>query len=188
MELTPKDILTVSMILFAVIDILGAVPIIIDLKQKGNTIHPIKTTLVSLVIMITFLFLGESILGLIGIDISSFAIAGALVIFFIALEMTLGIKLNKQEITGTVSIVPIAFPFIAGPGIMTALLSLRAQYNVETIIIGIVLNLGVVYIVLRTTHHLERLLGKGGIAVFQKVFGIILMAIAIKLFRTNLKF
>jgi len=173
------------MILFAVIDIIGSIPVIIQIRQQTGSIHPEKATLVSLLIMLLFLFLGESILKFLGIDISSFAIAGALVIFFLALEMILGIKIYKDEIPATASIVPIAFPLIAGAGTMTTLLSLRAQYDVVTIIIGIVLNLILVYLCLRNLRFLEHLLGPVGIGVVRKVFGFILLAIAIKLFRSN---
>jgi multiple antibiotic resistance protein len=135
--------------------------------------------------MVLFLFLGESILKLIGIDVSSFAIAGSLVIFFLALEMILGIRLYRDDIPETASIVPIAFPLIAGTGTMTTLISLRAQYDVTTILIGIALNMIVVYIVLRMIAPLEKALGKAGISIIRKVFGVVLMAIAVKLFRTN---
>lgn len=141
-----------------------------------------------MLIMIGFLFLGETLLAFLGVDVQSFAIAGSLVIFFLALEMILGIRLYKDEIPSTASIVPVAFPLIAGTGTMTTLLSLRAAYDIPTIIIGIVLNLFVVYIVLRNLHRVEKLLGSAGISILRKVFGIILLAIAIKLFRTNVGF
>jgi multiple antibiotic resistance protein len=148
-------------------------------------IHAEKATFASLVIMVLFLFLGESILKLIGIDVSSFAIAGSLVIFFLALEMILGIRLYRDDIPETASIVPIAFPLIAGTGTMTTLISLRAQYDIPTILIAISLNMIVVYIVLRMIAPLEKALGKAGISIIRKVFGVVLMAIAVKLFRTN---
>ena len=135
--------------------------------------------------MVVFLFLGESILAFLGVDVRSFAIAGSLVIFFLALEMILGIRLYRDEIPETASIVPVAFPLIAGTGTMTTLLSLRAVYDMPTIVIGIFLNLIVVYVVLRNLYRLEKLLGAAGISVLRKVFGIILLAIAVKLFRTN---
>lgn len=185
MNLNFRDIVTISMILFSVIDIFGSLPVIIELKRKVGHIQSEKATIVSLIIMITFLYLGENILKLIGIDTKSFAIAGSFVLFFIALEMILGIKLYKDETPTTASIVPLAFPLIAGAGTMTTLLSLRAQYNHENIIVGIIINLILVFIVLKTTHVFERLLGPGGIAVLRKVFGFILLAIAIKLFRTG---
>ncbi len=186
MEINFKEILTVSMILFAVIDIIGSIPVIIDIRQKTGSIHPEKTTLVSMLIMMLFLFLGENILQFLGLDISSFAIAGSIILFFLALEMILGIRLYKDEIPATASIVPIAFPLIAGAGTMTTLLSLRAQYDKLTIIIGVVLNLILVYICLKNLRFLEHLLGPVGIGVVRKVFGFILLAISVKLFRSNL--
>ncbi len=174
------------MILFAVIDIVGSVPIIIDLRQKVGKIQSEKASIVALFIMVIFLFVGESILNLIGIDVNSFAIAGAFILFFLALEMILGIRLYKDDAPETASIVPIAFPLIAGAGTMTALLSLRAEYAVQNIIIAIVVNIILVYAVLKLSGKIEKILGNGGIAVLRKVFGVILLAIAVKLFRTNM--
>ncbi len=185
MDLIFKDVLSVTMILFAVIDIIGSLPVIIETRNRVGFIHAEKATIASFLIMVLFLFLGESILKLIGIDVSSFAIAGSIVIFFLAIEMILGIRLYKDDIPETASIVPIAFPLIAGTGTMTTLISLRAQYNVETILVGIAVNTIIVYIVLRIIQPLENLLGKAGISIIRKVFGIVLLAIAIKLFRTN---
>lgn len=186
MEFNFRQIFTAGMVLFAVIDIIGSVPIIINLRQKVGHIKSEKASIVAMVLMILFLFVGESILHLIGIDVSSFAIAGSFVLFFLALEMILGIKLYKDDIPQTASIVPIAFPLIAGAGTMTSLLSLRAEYEVQNIIVAIVANIIIVYIVLKSSKAIERVLGQGGIAVLRKVFGIILLAIAVKLFRTNL--
>lgn len=186
MHFSLKEIATVSMVLFAVIDIIGSLPIILDLKRKVGKIESEKATIVAGLIMILFLFLGQSILELIGIDVNSFAVAGSFVIFFLALEMILGIKLYKEEAPKTASIVPLAFPLIAGAGTMTSLLSLRAEFHVENIIIGIIINVIIIYIVLKTSHYLEKLLGDGGIAILKKVFGIILLAIAIKLFTKNI--
>jgi multiple antibiotic resistance protein len=187
MQLNFKEILTATMILFAVIDIIGNVPIIIGLRQKAGHLRSGLASVVAMVLMILFLFLGESILGLIGITVSDFAIAGSLVIFFLALEMILGIQLYKEDDSpSTASVVPLAFPLIAGAGTLTTLLSLRAEFAVVNILIAIVINISLVYLVLKTTHHIERFLGKGGINVLRKVFGIILLAIAVKLFRTNL--
>jgi len=187
MSLNFKEIVTATMILFAVIDIIGSVPIIIQLRQKNGHIRSGLATIVALVLMVVFLFLGESILSLIGITVSDFAIAGSLVIFFIALEMILGIQLYKEDDSpSTASVVPLAFPLIAGAGTLTTLLSLRAEYHTENILIAIIINIALVYLVLKTTHHIERFLGKGGINVLRKVFGIVLLAIAVKLFRTNL--
>jgi len=174
------------MILFAVIDIFGSIPIIIRLRQKVGHIQSEKATLVALIIMILFLFVGESILNLIGIDINSFAIAGAFIIFFLALEMILGIRLYKDEEPETASIIPIAFPLIAGAGTLTSLLSLRAEFAVQNIIVAIVLNILLVYVTLKATKKFENFLGKAGIAILQKVFGVILLAIAVKLFASNI--
>lgn len=185
MNLSIKEIITVTMILFAVIDIIGSLPVIIETRKRVGFIHAEKATIASLLIMVLFLFLGESILQLIGIDVSSFAIAGSLVIFFLALEMILGIRLYRDEIPETASIVPIAFPLIAGTGTMTTLISLRAEYDAATIMVGIAVNMIVVYLVLRMVEPLEKLLGKAGISIIRKVFGVVLMAIAVKLFRAN---
>jgi multiple antibiotic resistance protein len=182
----PRQILSVTMILFAIIDILGTIPIIIEMRQRAGHIESEKATFTVLVLMIGFLFVGEELLKIIGLDISSFAIAGSLVIFIIAMEMILGIKFFKEDdIPTTVSIVPLAFPLIAGAGTMTTLLSLKSQYATINIIIGIVLNTVIVYVVLKNVKLLETLLGKTGLGVLRKAFGIILLAIAIKLFRSN---
>jgi multiple antibiotic resistance protein len=185
-----KEIATATMVLFAVIDIVGSVPVIIDLRQKTGHIQSEKASIVSLVIMIMFLFVGESILSLIGIDVNSFAIAGSFIIFFLALEMILGIRLYKEDENSgkTASIVPIAFPLIAGAGTMTSLLALRAEYAVQNIVVAIIVNIILVYIVLKSSVFIERILGKGGIAVLRKVFGVILLAIAVKLFKSNIGF
>ena len=185
MELNFKDIATVTMILFAVIDIIGAIPAIIQVRQQTGSIHPEKATFASLLIMLIFLFLGENILSFLGLDLSSFAIAGSFIIFFLALEMILGIKLYKDEMPATASIFPIAFPLIAGAGTMTTLLTLRAEYEILTIIIGVALNLILVYLCLKNLRFLENMLGPVGISVVRKVFGFILLAIAVKLFRAN---
>ena len=181
-----KEIVTASMILFAVIDIVGSIPIIIDLKQKVGHIQSEKASIVALIIMVVFLFVGESILGLIGIDVNSFAIAGSFILFFLALEMILGIRLYKDDAPNTASIVPLAFPLIAGAGTMTALLSLRAEYAVQNIVVAIFINIVLVYVILKSSSFIEKKIGSGGLAVLRKVFGVILLAIAVKLFRTNL--
>src|SRR5690554_2057102 len=175
MEFSFREIFTAGMVLFAVIDIIGSVPIIIDLRQKVGHIKSERASIVAMILMVLFLFVGESILSLIGIDVNSFAIAGSFVLFFLALEMILGIKLYKDDVPQTASIVPIAFPLIAGAGTMTSLLSLRAEYEVQNIIVAIVLNIIIVYIVLKSSKAIERVLGQGGIAVLRKVFGIILL-------------
>lgn len=174
------------MILFAVIDVIGSLPVLLDLQTKVGKIQAEKATIVSGVIMIVFMFVGVNILKLIGIDVSSFAIAGSFVIFFLALEMILGVKLYKEDTAATASVVPIAFPLIAGTGTLTTLLSIRAEYADENIIVAILINLVFVYVVLKNTHRLEKLLGAGGINILRKVFGVILMAIAVKLFTTHL--
>lgn len=175
------------MVLFAVIDVVGSLPVLIDVKNKVGSIQSGKATLVSGAIMIVFLFVGESILSLIGITVKDFAIAGSLIIFFIALEMILGMRFFKDDSSATASIVPIAFPLIAGTGTLTTLLSIRAEFpEVENIIVAILINLVFVYFVLKYMYWLEKLLGPGGINILRKVFGVILMAIAVKLFRSNL--
>jgi multiple antibiotic resistance protein len=186
MQLIFWDIVSSFMVLFAVIDITGSIPIIIDLKEKGGKIEAGKATLIAFLIMIVFLFAGKSLLGLFGVDISSFAIAGAMVLFFLALEMVLGISLFKDHASGSASVVPLAFPLIAGAGSMTTLLSLRAEYDVENILVALVLNMVVVYVVLRLTKFFQRVLGQNGIMILRKLFGIILLAISIKLFMSNL--
>jgi len=182
-----KDIFTISMILFAVIDIVGSIPIIVDLRSKVGHIQSEKATIVAAIIMIAFLFVGEEILKLIGIDANSFAVAGSFVLFFLALEMILGIRLYKEDNPSTASIVPIAFPLIAGAGTMTTILSLRAAYNEINIIIAIVINVVVVYGVLKSSGKIERLLGVNGLGVIRKIFGVILLAIAVKLFAANVQ-
>jgi len=181
-----KEILTASMVLFAVIDIVGSVPIIISLRNKVGHIQSEKASIVAGIIMVAFLFIGEEILNLIGIDVNSFAVAGALVIFFLAIEMILGITLYKDDEPESASIVPIAFPLIAGAGTITTLISLRAEYHVENIIIAIVVNIIFVYLVLKSSKRIERVLGKNGLSVIRKVFGVILLAIAVKLFAANI--
>ena len=180
-----NQILSTSMILFAIIDILGSIPIIISSRKKAGHIQSEKATIVATAIMILFLFGGKSILSVIGVDVQSFAIAGSLVIFFIAMEMVLGIHFFRDEAPETVSIVPLAFPLIAGAGSLTTLLSLKTEYRTENILIGILLNMFFVYFVLKNTSRLEKMLGKTGLNVLRKSFGVILLAIAIKLFRTN---
>ncbi|MCD6557380.1 MAG: NAAT family transporter [Bacteroidales bacterium] len=187
MEFSIIDILSVFMVLFAVIDIFGSIPLIIDMKAKGNKIEAGKTTLISFLILTLFLFVGEALLKIFGVDIESFAIAGSFIIFFLALEMVLGIEVFKGN-TGTdsASVVPLAFPIIAGAGSITTLLSLRAEYSYLNIMIALLLNMIVVFIVLRTTKYIEKMLGQTGITILRKIFGIILLSIAIKLFMSNI--
>jgi|TARA_R110002012_G_scaffold263456_2_gene446385 multiple antibiotic resistance protein len=181
-----REIATASMVLFAVIDILGSIPIIIGLRNKVGHIHSEKASIVAAVIMVSFLFVGEEILKLIGIDVNSFAVAGAFVIFFLAIEMILGISLYRDDEPESASIVPIAFPLIAGAGTMTAILSLRAEYFVENIIVAIIVNIIFVYLVLKSSKKIEKVLGKAGLSVIRKVFGVILLAISVKLFASNI--
>ena len=182
-----REIATTTMVLFAVIDIVGSIPVIIGLRSKFGQIQSGKASLVSAGIMISFLFVGEEILKLIGVDLNSFAVAGSFVLFFLALEMILGIRLYKDEQASSASIVPIAFPLIAGAGTMTTLLSLRAEYQLINIIVAIVLNIILVYAVLKSSGKIERMLGENGLSVIRKVFGVVLLAIAVKLFAANVK-
>lgn len=182
-----KEVISVSLVLFSVIDIIGSIPVIIDLKKKAGYIESEKATIASGLIMFAFLYLGESILHLFGVDVQSFAIAGALVIFFVGLEMVLGIHIFKGETHGNASsIVPLAFPMIAGAGTMTTIMSLRAEFDQLTVLVGIALNLVFIYLVLKTSSWIERKLGHTGAEVLRKIFGVILLAIAIKLFKTNI--
>jgi multiple antibiotic resistance protein len=182
-----REIATASMILFAVIDIIGSIPIVIDLKAKVGRIQSEKASIVAGILMIVFLFLGKEILNLIGIDVNSFAVAGSLILFFLALEMILGITLYKDEEPATAAVVPLAFPLIAGAGTMTTLLSLRAEYEAINIIVAIVINIVFVFIVLKSSGKIEKFLGKQGINVIRKIFGVILLAIAVKLFASNIQ-
>jgi multiple antibiotic resistance protein len=179
------EIITVFMVLFAVIDIMGSVPIIIKFKRDGLEINPLRITLASFIILLIFLFGGKLILGLFGVDISSFAIAGSLVIFIIALEMILDVKIFRTESPKSASIVPLAFPLIAGTGSITTLLSLRADYSILSIVVALALNMVVVYLVLRLSNLIEKIIGNAGLQILKKIFGIILLAIAIKLFISN---
>jgi multiple antibiotic resistance protein len=186
MKLSLTEISTISLTLFAVIDILGALPIIIGMRQKNAHIDSGWATVAAGLLMILFLLIGEKLLGLFGIDVSSFAVAGSIVIFIIAIEMILGIDIfrhDPQEKTG--SIVPIAFPIIAGSGTLTTIISLKAIYTFQNILIGILFNLVFVYIALKSTGFIERILGKPGLLLIRKFFGIVLLAIAVKLFKTN---
>ena len=184
-EFSFKETMTTFMVLFAVIDILGSVPIIVSLRQKFGKIESEKAAIVAGLLMISFLFIGNNILKFIGVDVNSFAIAGAFVIFIIAVEMILGIEIHKTNQPQAASIVPIAFPLIAGAGTLTTTLSLRAAYHDINIICGIVLNTILVYVVLRLAPWIERKMGEGSLQVLQKVFGIVLLAISIKLFTAN---
>lgn len=183
-----KETVSVTLILFSVIDVIGSLPVIIDLRQKTGKIESERATLASGALMVSFLFVGERILNLFGVDVASFAVAGALIIFLIGLEMILGRTIFKPAVNsgGATHIVPIAFPLIAGAGTLTTIISLRAEYQTVNIIIGIVLNLILIYAVLKSSAWLETRLGPGGLEILRKIFGIILLAIAIKLLKTNL--
>jgi multiple antibiotic resistance protein len=185
MKLNLLDILSIFMVLFAVIDILGSIPIILSIKHKGGKIKAGQATLVAFAVLLAFLIVGERILGLFGVDVSSFAIAGAFILFIIAFEMILGHEFFKNDTPEGASIVPIAFPLIAGAGSITTLISLRSQYDHINIIIALIMNMIVVFIVLKATYRFERFLGPTGLMILKKFFGIILLAIAIKLFVAN---
>lgn len=187
LEFSIKEIVSAFMVLFAIIDITGSIPIIIDLKKKGNVIQPVQTAVGSFVIFVAFLFAGDGLLSLFGVDIQSFAVAGALVILVMAIEMILGVELMKNDgPQGSATIVPLIFPLIAGAGALTTLLSLRAEFNIVNIIVAIILNMVIVYMVLAKLEWIEKLFGKGVIYVLRKFFGIILLAMAVKLFVTNI--
>jgi multiple antibiotic resistance protein len=187
MNLSLIQITSAFMVLFAIIDILGSIPIILNIKRKGQNVHALRASAVALVILMIFLFSGEWILRLFGVDIQSFAVAGALIIFIFSIEMILDVEIFRNHgPEGGSSIIPIAFPLVAGPGSFTTLLSLRAEYSIENIIIALVLNLLFVFFVLRSTSKIERIIGEGGIYILRKFFGIILLAIAVKLFTSNI--
>lgn len=182
-----KEVASAFMVLFAVIDILGAIPIIINLREKNLTVHAGKAALLSFIILLAFLFVGKALLALFNVDISSFAVAGALVILVLAVEMIFGIEIFKNDGPGgSATIVPLVFPLIAGAASFTTLLSLRAEYNILNIIIALALNMLFVYVVLKKVSYVERIFGKGGIYIMRKFFGIILLAIAVRLFTANL--
>ena len=183
-----KETFSVTLILFAVIDIMGSIPFIIDLKKKYQSIDSFKITLISGMLLFSFLFIGESILTLFGVDVQSFAIAGGLIMFFLGLEMVLDIVIFKHDHQAGVTnpIVPLAFPLIAGAGSMTTLISLNAVYAKGNIILGILLNLIVVYLVLKSSNFIDKKLGITGNLILRKFFGTILLAMAIRLVRTNL--
>jgi multiple antibiotic resistance protein len=185
MQLNFVEIVASFMVLFAVIDIFGSIPIILDIKSKIGNIYAERTSLVAFGIMLLFLFIGEPLLGIFGVDISSFAIAGSFILFLMGMEMVMGIELFKHDTGASGAIVPIAFPIIAGAGSITSLLSLRAEYQSINILIALTLNMGIVYLVLRLTNWFEKLLGPSGLHILRKFFGIILLAIAVKLFISN---
>ena len=182
-----NEFISSAIILFAIIDVIGNLPLIIILREKFKVIESEKASIISLLIMIIFLYLGEAILRLLGVDINSFAVAGSIIILFLATEMILGIRLYKDDNPKTASVVPIAFPLIAGPGTLTTLISIKSEYDNINIILAIILNMVLVYFVLKSSERIQKFLGIQGINILRKVFGIILLAIGVKLFTTNIK-
>jgi multiple antibiotic resistance protein len=186
MNIDFKELLTVTFTLFAVIDIVGSVPILISLKEKVGGIRELKATLISGALMILFMFAGESFLQILGLDKKSFAVGGSIVIFILGLEMVLGLEFFKSEKDAKAStVVPIAFPLIAGSGTLTTIMSLKANYNEMTLLIAILVNLVIVFAVLKSLNFIARLLGPAGLIAVRKFFGVILLAIAVKIFATN---
>ena len=186
-DINIQELASAFMVLFAVIDITGAVPIINDIQNKGHKISAIKAALASYILLVAFLFVGDGLLNLFSVDISSFAVAGSLVIFVLAVEMIFGIPIFKNDSpSGTASIVPLVFPLIVGAGTLTTLLALRAEYHTINIIIALTLNIIGVYFVLKNVSLVEKIFGKGGAYILRKFLGIILLAISVKLFTSNL--
>ena len=186
MSISIKELLTVAFTLFAVIDIIGSVPILISLKTKLGGINEFRATLISGALMILFLFIGEPFLNLLGLDVGSFAVGGSIVIFILGLEMVLGFEFFKGENeVRAATVVPIAFPLIAGSGTLTTIISLKANYEQTTVLLAILLNLIIVYIVLKSLRFIERMLGPAGLIAVRKFFGVILLAIAVKIFASN---
>jgi Multiple antibiotic transporter len=187
MSFSFKEIISAFIVLFAIIDITGSIPIIIDLRGKGAKISPLKVALISFVILVAFLFAGEGLLSLFGVEINSFAVAGAIIIFIYGMEMILGREIiNNDGPASAANAVPIIFPLIAGAGVLTTLISMRAEYAMQNIIVAIALNMVVVFFVLKYVDWVERVLGPTVIYILRKIFGIILLAMAVKLFTTNL--
>lgn len=186
MNIDFKQILPATMILFAVVDIIGSIPLIIDLRQKVGHIQSEKASIASAIIMIAFVFVGESILKVIGIDVYSFAVAGAFVLFALALEMVLGVTIFKDDVPASASVFPLAFPLIAGAGSLTTILALKSEYDTINIVIAILLNMIVVYAVLKSSAKIEQFIGQNGITIIRKIFGVVLLAIAVKLFANNI--
>jgi multiple antibiotic resistance protein len=185
-DISIKELLTVSFTLFAIIDIIGSIPILISLKGKMGGIREFRATMISGGLMILFLFTGEPFLNLLGLDVGSFAVGGSIVIFILGLEMVLGLEFFKSEKDiRAATVVPIAFPLIAGSGTLTTIISLKANYNQTTVFLAILINLVIVYLVLKSLTFLERLLGPAGLIAIRKFFGVVLLAIAVKIFATN---
>lgn len=186
MNLDIKELLTVTFTLFAIIDIIGSVPILISLKEKVGGINEFRATLISGVLMIVFLFLGQPFLNLLSLDVKSFAVGGSIVIFILGLEMVLGLEFFKSEKdVRAATVVPIAFPLIAGSGTLTTIMSLKANYGETTILLAILANLVIVFVVLKSLNFIAKLLGPAGLIAVRKFFGVILLAIAVKIFATN---
>lgn len=180
------NILSAFVVLFVLIDVLGSVPIFLNFTKDGRKVEPARAAIYAFIIMTAFLFVGDWVLKLFNVDVSSFAVAGALVIFIISVEMIFGIEVFKNDAPGgKATLVPIVFPLIAGPGTFTALLSMRAEFTVQDIIIALFVNMIIVFLVLRNLNFVQRLVGIGGVYVMRKFFGIILMAISVKLFISN---
>ncbi|MCI2082432.1 MAG: MarC family protein [Bacteroidales bacterium] len=187
LNISIKEIFSSFMVLFAIVDITGSLPILLDLKSKGKSINAFQASFSSLIIGLVFLFLGEPILGLFGVDISSFAVAGALIILMLAFEMIFGVEIfHNDSPTNSATVVPVVFPLIVGTGTLTTLLALRAEYSMINIVIAFILNMAIVYVVLLKLDYVEKFLGKGTIYILRKFFGLILLAIGIKLFTTNI--
>jgi multiple antibiotic resistance protein len=186
MDFSFKELITVSFTLFAIIDIIGAIPILITLQSKMGQIRALRATLISGGLMILFLVIGEPFLNLLGLDVGSFAVGGSIVIFILGLEMVLGAEFFKSEKDVRAStVVPIAFPLIAGSGTLTTIISLKANYSQTTVLVAILVNLVVVFIVLKSLRFIERMLGPAGLIAVRKFFGVVLLAIAVKIFATN---
>ncbi len=188
MSINPNELLTVTFTLFAVIDIVGSIPLLLSLKKKMGGISELKATLISGGLMVLFLYVGETFLNILGVDKHSFAVGGSIVIFILGLEMVLGIEFFKSEKDAKASImVPIAFPLIAGSGTLTTVMSLKANYNEITVLIAILINLVIIYVVLKSLGYIERMLGPAGMVAVRKFFGVILLAIAVKIFSSNVQ-
>jgi len=185
MYLSIREIVAAFMVLFAIIDITGSIPIILNIKARTGNVDAGQATLVSLAIFLAFLIFGEGLLKIFGVDANSFAIAGSFIIFLLGMEMILGVEFFKHDAPGGGTIVPIAFPLIAGAGSITTILSLKAEYHTINILIALLLNMVVVYVVLRMTSAFEKLLGQAGLHILKKFFGVILLAIAVRLFLHN---
>ncbi len=186
MHIDARELLTVTFTLFAIIDIVGSIPILISIKEKAGGINELRATLISGALMILFLFAGEALLNILGLDVKSFAVGGSIVIFILGLEMVLGLEFFKSEKDiKAATVVPIAFPLIAGSGTLTTVMSLKANYGPVTLVIAIIINLVIIYLVLKSLGYLAKLLGTGGLIAVRKFFGVILLAIAVKIFATN---